>query len=1146
MKNHSPSSDDAAADSKNQQQQQAAAALAAASTSSSGGRSPATAAAASSSCAAQQQHHLHQHRHKNNVIAILPHHVIASIAAGEVIQRPVSVIKELLENSLDAQSTEVVVTICTGGGGGSGKNASSSASSISEMSISDNGMGMSPHDLPLAVFRHATSKLSSVDDLQRLDTFGFRGEALSSVSMVAAKLVICSRQAPQKGSLSSSSSSSSSAVAYTLAFRDGKPLGESPTPQPTARRVGTTVTVHDLFYNLPLRQGKSASNASSDYNAILHVMQAYSICVAERGIGLICQKTKSKEASKSSSSSSSSRSSKNMPSTTIDWNSSMGAVMAKLRTALQQHSSSSSSSSHSNNLHQELQHQATKHVIGMIHGSKIQAHLQHFAWTAPRQAAAASSKNDSAASISKDTPPFLYQCKGYLTLPSFYFQVKNNNNATTGSGGGNNKKTTASSNTTPANASMRLILFINQRLVECKPLTRAVEDAYTAFSTTSSGKQNKIPFLFLHLTIPPQEVDVNVHPSKKIVTLLHLNDVCQHVAAQFRHLLHQAGQSFCQSSSSSSSDPPPLTTTTANKTMSQSCLKPLQKQQHHHQQQQQQNDNKRPLARGEKVQVQNPYLPPKNKRQRSGNSSRNVDNSTSTTTATDEHEEKGIVPSRSKSKTRSSFSGDKQDDVSSSPVDATAPMTAAATAAPKPPRKKTPASQLIRTSRSSSQVGALEPFLVTKASLSQQSTTSTATTTTSTSPKLQQHEDGCPLSRRYNKENANDASSSPSCLSPMDLSQPGAFAILASQCQCFNRHLSSLSSTSPSPTNPATATINFNTMIRLPSQALVRPQAVVATQCEYKSIRKLRLEIQQQACPEIQPQLRSACFVGVVSRERSLLQVGQDLILLNHYEAAREMFYQLALLQFKGGARMANLGNIKTTNDGESHDDDKASGCQAGGIDIVTVIADLVENEDILGRLWHEDDDNVVKQTMATLMNTAGPLRNVSETNRTLAEQAAACLLEEAELLQEYFSIRVEREHDDKSKGRQDVHKGRIVLTGMPVLLQGYTPAPHGLSLFLLRLATEVNWKDERQCFHDICSELGAFYATLPLSSLPCGGAGDSCPADDVSHYLLPHVRHTIFPAISSLLVPSQSLQTNGHWKTLSKLTKLYKVFERC
>jgi DNA mismatch repair protein MLH1 len=380
----------------------------------------------------------------------------------------------------------------------------------------------------------------------------------------------------------------------------------------------------------------------------------------------------------------------------------------------------------------------------------------------------------------------------------------------------------------------------------------------------------------------------------------------------------------------------------------------------------------------------------------------------------------------------------------------------------------------------------------------------------------------------------------------MDLSQPGAFAILASQCQCFNRHLSSLSPLSSPPptatTNPATANINNNTMIRLPSQALVRPQAVVATPCEYKSIRKLRLEIQRQACPETQRQLRSACFVGVVSRERSLLQVGQDLILLNHYEAAREMFYQLALLQFKGGARMALLSSDAENN---------ASGsCQAGGIDIVTVIADLVEAEEILGRLWHADDDNVVKQTMATLMNTVGPLRNVSETNRGLAEQAAACLLEEAELLQEYFSIRIERQHGDNSKRRrQDGNKGRIILTGMPVLLEGYTPAPHGLSLFLLRLATEVNWKDERRCFHDICSELGAFYATLPLSSLTCGdggGGGDSRPAGDVSHYLLPHVRHTIFPAVSTLLVPSQSLQTNGHWKTLSKLTKLYKVFERC
>jgi len=105
--------------------------------------------------------------------------------------------------------------------------------------------------------------------------------------------------------------------------------------------------------------------------------------------------------------------------------------------------------------------------------------------------------------------------------------------------------------------------------------------------------------------------------------------------------------------------------------------------------------------------------------------------------------------------------------------------------------------------------------------------------------------------------------------------------------------------------------------------------------------------------------------VGVVSRERSLLQAGEELILLNHYEAARELFYQLALLQFNGGARMAHLGNSKPkkktttptttsttmTANGSCSQNQNASfgGCELGGIDIVAVIADLVESEDILG-----------------------------------------------------------------------------------------------------------------------------------------------------------------------------------------------------
>jgi len=136
-----------------------------------------------------------------------------------------------------------------------------------------------------------------------------------------------------------------------------------------------TVTVHDLFYNLPIRQRKSANNA------ILHCVQAYAICVAERGIGLICQKKKQISA-KATTSKKAMSSRNNVPATTTDWNSSMGSV-TKLHTFLQ--NKTSFPANDARKLH-ELQQHATKNVIAMIYGSRIQSHLQPFSWTAPRQA----------------------------------------------------------------------------------------------------------------------------------------------------------------------------------------------------------------------------------------------------------------------------------------------------------------------------------------------------------------------------------------------------------------------------------------------------------------------------------------------------------------------------------------------------------------------------------------------------------------------------------------------------------------------------------------------------------------------------------------------------------------------------------------
>ena len=153
----------------------------------------------------------------------LPTHLVNQIAAGEVVERPASVVKELLENALDAGSSRIVIDIEQGG--------------VKRIRIRDNGCGIPADELALALSRHATSKIASIDDLEQVATLGFRGEALPSMASVS-RLTLSSRhqEADQGWQL----------------FGDGQEIfGE---PEPVAHATGTTVDVSDLFFNTPARR----------------------------------------------------------------------------------------------------------------------------------------------------------------------------------------------------------------------------------------------------------------------------------------------------------------------------------------------------------------------------------------------------------------------------------------------------------------------------------------------------------------------------------------------------------------------------------------------------------------------------------------------------------------------------------------------------------------------------------------------------------------------------------------------------------------------------------------------------------------------------------------------------------------------------
>lgn len=328
--------------------------------------------------------------------------VVNRIAAGEIIIQPSNALKELLENSIDAGATSVEILVKDGG--------------LKLLQITDNGCGIPADDMPLLCERFATSKLTLFIDLASLATYGFRGEALASISHIARLSVISKTPETQ--------------LAYKAYYANGKLASpkfkaeeaDKTAPKPVAGKNGTQITVEDLFYNVPARL-RAMKLKSDEWALILDVVGKYAVHTA--GVGFSCKK--------------------------------FGDSNSALSTRPQA----------------EL-----KERLRTVFGVSVASDIIEF---------------------SKDGP---YEDYGLLKVSG----------AITGLNYNNKRRAIP-------------VFFINNRLVTCDPLKRAILSLYQVFLPKGS-----YPFFYLSLEIKPENVDVNIHPTKREVRFLHEDEIIEWIA----------------------------------------------------------------------------------------------------------------------------------------------------------------------------------------------------------------------------------------------------------------------------------------------------------------------------------------------------------------------------------------------------------------------------------------------------------------------------------------------------------------------------------------------------------------------------------------------------------------------------------------
>uniref|UniRef100_A0AAQ6AEX4 DNA mismatch repair protein S5 domain-containing protein n=1 Tax=Amphiprion ocellaris TaxID=80972 RepID=A0AAQ6AEX4_AMPOC len=247
------------------------------------------------------------------------------------------------------------------------------------------------------------------------------------------------------------------------------------------------------------------------------------------------------------------------------------------------------------------------------------------------------------------------------------------------------------------------------------------------------------------------------------------------------------------------------------------------------------------------------------------------------------------------------------------------------------------------------------------------------------------------------------------------------------------------------------------------------------------SIKDLRAEISENTHKGLQEMLQNHSFVGCVNPQWTLIQHHTKLYLLNTTKLSQELFYQILIYDF------GNFGVLRLSTPAPLYD-----------------LAMLALDSEESG--WTEDD---------------GPKEG-------LAQYIVDFLKKKAEMLEDYFSVEIDQEGN---------------LTGLPLLLDKYTPVMEGLPMFILRLATEVNWDNEKDCFRDFSKECSMFYSIRKQYILEAEPGEEQDAEVNCWRW---KVEHVIFKAFRSLFSPPKDFSEDGSVLQIANLPDLYKVFERC